>query len=220
MRRWKGKIGMRRLDLSTRALLIGLALAAGVFVGVRYVFGEIWNPTVRTVIVLAGALLGTLAGGYYLARQAVYRVMVHVLLVVVVDAALLLLLGLIPANPWLLGGMLLAGLGGAFWGQHAPIPAAGTPFAARGAYSSPAWGYSSPRRGVQLPGWMWRIWNPFRRMIQNRQVAQLYDQLLRRTRMDRELADRLIEFERRRNPQAGRMTLIRNALERLERDNR
>ena len=209
---------MKVSDLSARTIFIGLALAAGIFIGVRYVFGQLWDPTLRTVIVLVGALLGAFAGGYYLTRQPIYRVWLHVVLVTVLDIVVLLVLQLIPANPLLIGGMGVAAALGVFVSQRAPISAVGTPFAARGA--APYRGYTSTRRAVQLPGWLWRAWNPFRRMIQNWQSAQLYEQLLRRTRMDRDLADRLIDFERRRNPSAGRMTLIRNALERLERDNR
>jgi hypothetical protein len=38
--------------------------------------------------------------------------------------------------------------------------------------------------------------------------------------LDRDLAERLIDFERRRNPYLGREAWIRDALERLDRDNR
>lgn len=51
-------------------------------------------------------------------------------------------------------------------------------------------------------------------------ARRLYQNLLRRSRFNPDLADRLIDFERRRTPNANRETLIRNALERLERDNR
>jgi hypothetical protein len=48
----------------------------------------------------------------------------------------------------------------------------------------------------------------------------LYQDLLRKTRFNGPAADRLIEYERKRDPQASRLTLIQNAIERLERDNR
>ena len=48
----------------------------------------------------------------------------------------------------------------------------------------------------------------------------LYQDLLRRTRFNGGAADRLIEYERKQNPQATRLKLIQNAIERWERDNR
>jgi len=48
----------------------------------------------------------------------------------------------------------------------------------------------------------------------------LYQDLLRRTRYNGGAADRLIEYERRQDPQASRLKLIQNAIERWERDNR
>jgi len=217
---------MRGLNISVRTLLIGLALAAGVFIGIRYVFSPIWNITVRTVIVLTGAVLGTLAGGYYASRQGGYQDILHAVLIALLDVGILVLLRLLPVNLPLIGGMLLAAVAGVFIARRMPISAAGTPFAA-GRYLSPSRypssaGYGTPRQSFQLrlPAWAWKIWSPVRRFFSNRRAEQLYGQLLRRTRMDRDLADRLIEFEHRRNPYAGRETLIRNALERLERDNR
>jgi hypothetical protein len=46
----------------------------------------------------------------------------------------------------------------------------------------------------------------------------LYRDLLTRVRFNRDTAERLIEYERRLAPQADRYTLVRNAVERLERD--
>jgi uncharacterized SAM-binding protein YcdF (DUF218 family) len=48
----------------------------------------------------------------------------------------------------------------------------------------------------------------------------LYQDLLRKVRFNGSTADRLIEHERQRAPQATRLKLIQNALERWERDNR
>jgi hypothetical protein len=49
---------------------------------------------------------------------------------------------------------------------------------------------------------------------------QLYQTLLLRVRQDRYMADRLIDFERRRSPNAPRSRLIQDAIERIERDRR
>lgn len=48
----------------------------------------------------------------------------------------------------------------------------------------------------------------------------LYQDLLRRVRFNGSAADRLIEYERKQNPDAPRFKLIQNAIERWERDNR
>jgi zinc-ribbon domain len=48
----------------------------------------------------------------------------------------------------------------------------------------------------------------------------LYQDLLRKVRFNGSIADRLIEYERKQDPQASRLKLIQNAIERWERDNR
>jgi hypothetical protein len=48
----------------------------------------------------------------------------------------------------------------------------------------------------------------------------LYQDLLRKVRFNGSAADRLIEFERKQTPQASRLELIQNAIDRWERDNR
>lgn len=48
----------------------------------------------------------------------------------------------------------------------------------------------------------------------------LYQDLLRKVRFNGSTADRLIEFERKQKPEASRLELIQNAIERLDRDNR
>ena len=49
---------------------------------------------------------------------------------------------------------------------------------------------------------------------------QLYRDLLRKVRFNGSAADRLIEYERKQDPQASRLKLIQNAIEHWERDNR
>jgi hypothetical protein len=48
----------------------------------------------------------------------------------------------------------------------------------------------------------------------------LYQDLLRKVRFNGSAADRLIDFERKREPGASRLKLIQSAIERWERDNR
>ncbi len=49
--------------------------------------------------------------------------------------------------------------------------------------------------------------------------AELFDDLIRKAG-DREAAERLVEFERRRSPQGNRIRWIQNAIQRWDRDNR
>ncbi len=48
----------------------------------------------------------------------------------------------------------------------------------------------------------------------------LYQDLLRKVRFNGSIADRLIDYERKQDPQASRLKLIQNAIERWEEDNR
>jgi cadmium resistance protein CadD (predicted permease) len=48
----------------------------------------------------------------------------------------------------------------------------------------------------------------------------LYQDLLRKVRFNGSTADRLIEYERQQDPQASRLKLIQNAIERWDHDNR
>jgi hypothetical protein len=48
----------------------------------------------------------------------------------------------------------------------------------------------------------------------------LYERLLRKTMSNKEQAERLIELERKKTPTASRARLVRNAIERWQRDDR
>ncbi|CAG0981994.1 hypothetical protein ANAEL_01801 [Anaerolineales bacterium] len=58
--------------------------------------------------------------------------------------------------------------------------------------------------------------------VQSKQTSreQLYQHLLTLTKHDKDLAERLIEYERKRKPNASEEELIKNAIERWELDNR
>lgn len=49
---------------------------------------------------------------------------------------------------------------------------------------------------------------------------QLYEKLLQKSRGDRQLVERLIEYERRRSPNSSRTDLLQTAIYRWERDRR
>jgi hypothetical protein len=52
------------------------------------------------------------------------------------------------------------------------------------------------------------------------QEAILFDDLLRKVGGDRSVVDRLIEYERRKNPGATRLACLQNAIQRWEQENR
>ena len=52
------------------------------------------------------------------------------------------------------------------------------------------------------------------------QEAVLFDDLLRKAGGDRSVTERLIEYERRQNPNATRLTCLQNAIRRWEQENR
>ena len=213
---------MRLNDLFNRTLFIGLGIAVGVFIAIRFVFSPIIDPLVRMWITLAGIPLGALAGGFYAGRQFGRMAWIQAALVAVLEMLVLLLFSMMPLDPLVAAVTLAAGLLGAFLAQRMPYSAQGTPFTSgRGYTTYPPGRTVFPPTSTGMPRFrMPRITNPFAGLFSGMRANQSYQQLLRRVRMDRDLADRLIEFERRRTPRASREALIRSAIERLSRDNR
>jgi len=64
------------------------------------------------------------------------------------------------------------------------------------------------KHGIKWPGW------------NKNGEAALYQDLLVKSRFDNDRADRLIAYEKRRNPHGNRLELIQSAIDRWERDNR
>ncbi len=208
-------------------MLIGWGLSVAVFIAVRYIFSPIIDPQVKFWILLAGIPLGALAGGFYVGRQPAYAfIWLQSALVAILQMAVLLLFRMMPLDAILAVVTLAAALLGTLWAQRMPFSASGTVFTSRNSYDS----YSpygrtrydgrslqeEPPARIRLPV----VRNPFARFFSGLRANRLYDQLLRRVRMDRETADRLVEYERRRTPSASREALVRNALDRLNRDRR
>jgi hypothetical protein len=73
-------------------------------------------------------------------------------------------------------------------------------------------------------GWLYQIFTQESEWQEKLKVRGwedlLYQDLLRKVRFNGSAADRLIEYERRLEPQASRLKLIQNAIERWEKDNR
>lgn len=201
-------------DLSYRSILIGTAIALAVFLGVRFIFQPLWEPVLRALIILAGAPVGTFIGGYYAARRAANRPVVYGLGVSILAWLVLVVLRMIPIEIVL--ALLVIGFGpaGAYFALSTPYSVTSV---SAGRQQTGGWGtpFVTTRR---TPRWQFR--NPLAPWMSKLRANQQYQILLRRVRMDAAIAERLIELERRRNPFADREKLIRNALERLDRDNR
>jgi hypothetical protein len=77
--------------------------------------------------------------------------------------------------------------------------------------------------GGVMGGWLTEIFSPDTDWKEKWRVHSwedlLYQDLLRKVRFNGSAADRLIEYERKQDPQANRLKLIQSAIERWERDN-
>ncbi len=205
---------MKLSDVFTRSMLIGWGIAVAVFIGIRYVFSPIWDVQVRTIIILAGIPLGAMAGGYYVGRNSARYALLQSFLIAILEMLVLWLLRMMPLN-WIIAAVTLAAAPvGMIIAQRLAFSASGTIFISSRSYGSARNFYSPP------PPPRKRITDPITRLLDRWRANRLYQQLLHRVRMDHEIADRLIDYERRRTPYARRETLIRNAMERLSRDNR
>lgn len=216
---------MKFPSITPRTVFIGVALAAGIFIGIRFVFSPLYDPTLRSIITFAGAVFGTISGGFYAARQAVYHPVLHALIIAFLDSILLVALQLLPVDLPLLALLGMGSLLGVFVANRVPISIVGTPFNQGRPYVSnrpfPAGSYNLPKKiSINWPLWIKRLIFPIRQFFSRQRAKQLYNQLLQKTRMDSDLADRLIEYERKRNPYLNREAWIRNAIERLDRDRR
>ena len=182
------------------SLLIGWMVAAGIAIIIHFVVSSFVSPSQlggwgKAILFLAGPL-GALVGGYVgsgLARQ-------HSKLLGGVVGVLTLPVLVLFATHWV---KVTFSLLTSPWGLLA--------------------GFLTVLTGV-LGGWLsetftqdsdwkekWKIhgWEDL-----------LYQDLLRKVRFNGSIADRLIEYERKQDPQASRLKLIQNAIERWEHDNR
>jgi len=77
--------------------------------------------------------------------------------------------------------------------------------------------------GGMLGGWLTEIFSPENDWKEKWRIHGwedlLYQDLLRKVRFNGTIADRLIEYERKQDPQASRLKLIQSAIDRWERDN-
>jgi len=182
------------------ALLIGVLIASGIALILHFIVATFDNPSTlgglgKVVLVLAGPL-GCLVGGFVcggLARQ-------YLKWIGGVVAALTLPLLALFATHWVevtLGFLLspwvlLAGLLTILAGV------------AGGWLNVTLSGDNAWKEKLQVRGW----------------EDLLYQDLLRKVRFNGSIADRLIKYEREQDPQANRLKLIQNAIDRWERDNR
>lgn len=193
--------------LSFAAVLAGWVTSAVVAFAINWIVSRAWptaaenlpaaySPLVNLLLFLA-APLGAFAGGYLAARlanqDALRRSLWHGLLVSALSLASALLLE-------------------AYWHDLATEPL--RPLALV------SWLVLLP--AGPLGAWLWnRLARQARQpVLLHNTEQQLYLDLLARVRHDINVAERLIEYERRRRPQAKRIELIQTALYHLDRDNR
>jgi hypothetical protein len=182
------------------ALLIGLLIASGIALVVHFIVAGFipanMLDTTAKIILVFGSLAGALLGGYVAA-------------------------GLAKRNALTLGGAVgFLSLPGAIllatrWIEVTPELFFSLPWLVIGMFivlAGVAGGWLN-QNFTQSDAWKekWKVrgWEDL-----------LYQDLLRRVRFNGSAADRLIDYERKQDPQAPRYKLIQSAIERWERDNR
>ena len=151
------------------------------------------NATSILIAISSCILFGSLIGGYLAGRFARTRFLLHGLLTGAFNLVALMLLSIREFGS-LLSWMWL-------------VPAGGLSLAV---------GYAGARLALRhmREELVKELFTPVL------DQADLYSDLLEKVRFDHQTAERLIEHERGRTPEASRTTLIQNAIRRWERDNR
>ena len=182
------------------SLFVGWITAAGIALVVHFIIASFAAPgmlgTAGTLFLLLGGPLGALAGGYLCSSIGKQRPLLLGALVGVLAIPVLLLL----ATHWVQVTLAVV-FSPLMLVEWVLTVLAGV----AGGWLSTIMGASSQWQ----ERWKMRSWEDF-----------LYQDLLRKVRFNGSAADRLIEYERRQDPQATRFKLIQNAIERWERDNR
>jgi hypothetical protein len=180
--------------------LIGWLIASGVAFLIHAIVAKLM-PTVQVnspgVAALFGAsILGTLAGGYVSAGMGKQRpILIGGLIgLLSIPVAVLFATRWVEVTPQLLLNPWVIGVGVLIF------------------LGGMVGGWIN-QKYAQNPEWKekWRVrgWEDL-----------LYQDLLRKVRFNGSAAERLIDYERKQDPQASRMNLIQSAIERWERDNR
>ncbi len=194
------RAGSLNRGASLGGIVTGWLVAGGSAVIIHFIVGSLATPITlgtgtRLILLLAGPI-GALAGGYVGAgltrrNSALIGGLVGVLCLPI---SALLATHWVKVTPNLL-------LSSVILGEAALIILAGV-----------AGGWLN-RKFTQDVDWQekWKVrgWEDL-----------LYQDLLRKVRFNGSIADRLIDYERKQEPQASRLKLIQNAIERWERDNR
>jgi putative membrane protein (TIGR04086 family) len=195
--------------LSVAAVLTGWMASAALAFLINLLASRIWpgqTPALLgQVILFLAAPIGAFGGGYLAARVAQRREVQH--------GALVSLLSLVSA-------VLLE----AYWHDLATEsvrPAALASWALM-MLTGPlgAWLCARSLAQARLIGLFGRLPDPRKKTLRQLDEKQLYFELLARVRHDIDVAERLIAYEARRKPRAGRAVWIQDAIERLDRDKR
>lgn len=182
---------MYNFTFSWRTALMAALVAFFTFGAVRFLFSSFFSPSVRLAGVLIGMPLGAFLGGYWAGMQTRWRPWLY---------------GLFAAGAMLLALALFRALV-----YNVPVIALSLALGPAAAWLAARGGFGS--LGFSLKNFNFKV-------IRDRRERALYDQLLARLRQDGYMAERLIDFERRRNPNLSRERLIQNAIDRLTHDRR
>jgi len=180
-------------------VLIGWLVAAGIATVIHFVVAELVSPAqlgnIGKIILLLAGPFGALVGGYICAGLARQNVKILGGLV----GLLALPVSVLLATHWVRVKFTLL--------THPWILGVGFLIIIAGVCGG--WIYEKTSQNLEWQEkWKVRGWEDL-----------LYQDLLRKVRFNGSAADRLIEYERRQDPQASRLKLIQNAIERWERDN-
>jgi hypothetical protein len=182
------------------AALIGCIIAGGLAFIIHFVAAQLVAPgdlgTIAKLTLAAAGPVGALVGGYVSAGLAKQ----HAKLTGVVVGAMALPVLLLMSTRWV----------------QVTLPVLLNPWMLGSGLLTLVGGLSGGwlnENLVQDPSWRekWKVrgWEDL-----------LYQDLLRKVRFNGSIADRLIDYERKQDPQASRLTLIQSAIQRWERDNR
>ena len=181
-------------------VLIGWLVASGIATVIHFVVAELVSPAQlgnfgKMILLLSGPL-GALVGGYICAGLARHNVKILGGLV----GLLALPASVLLATHWVRVKLTLL--------IHPWVLGVGILIILAGVCGG--WIFEKTSLNLEWQEqWKVRGWEDL-----------LYQDLLRKTRFNGSAADRLIEYERKQDPQASRLKLIQNAIERWERDNR
>jgi hypothetical protein len=195
--RWSGP--QRVPGISLIAIAAGWAISGMVAVLAYIALNQVFRAGLKGqpgwIFIMGSTALGSFVGAYLAGRISSYRPILQGLIVGGLNLGFVILLDAYNRN--LVIGNIIRWQTLVAWGLTALAGLAGGRLI--------SW---QEMRGIE------RLFFPEDR------EEELYQDLLAKVGYDREIVERLVEYERKRDPGAPRTVLLKNAIERWERDNR